>query len=37
MSRVKPRLVILALLGVLLFLCGPVYGIWLIIRSRRHE
>ena len=26
-----------ALLGVLLFLCGLVLGIWFIIRYRRHE
>jgi hypothetical protein len=25
-----------ALLGVLLFFCGIVFGVWLIIRLRRH-
>lgn len=31
---ITPKLVLLALLGVLLFLCGIVYGVWLIIRYR---
>ena len=33
---IGPRLIFLALLGVLLFLGGIVYGVWLIIRFRRH-
>lgn len=31
-----PRVIFRALLGVFLFLCGIVFGIWLIIRFRRH-
>lgn len=31
------KLILLAILGVLLFLCGIVYGVWLIIRFRRHH
>jgi hypothetical protein len=34
---VTPRLVLLALLGILLFGCGLVYGVWLIIRSRHRQ
>jgi len=30
------RLILRALLGVLLFLCGIVLGAWLIFRFRRH-
>ena len=33
----KGKLVFRALCGVLLFLCGIVAGVWLIIRYRRHE
>lgn len=32
-----PRVIFRALLGVLLFLCGIVLGVWLIIRYRRQE
>ena len=31
-----PRVIFRALLGVFLFLCGIVFGVWLIIRFRRH-
>jgi hypothetical protein len=31
------KLILLAILGVLLFLCGIVYGVWLIIRFRRYH
>ena len=31
-----PRVILRALLGVFLFLCGIVFGVWLIIRFRRH-
>jgi hypothetical protein len=34
---VTPKLILLAILGVLLFLCGIVYGVWLIIRFRRYH
>lgn len=30
-----PKVILRALLGVLLFICGVVFGIWLIIRLRR--
>jgi hypothetical protein len=30
-------LVFLAFLGVLLFLCGIVYGVWQIVRYRRRD
>jgi hypothetical protein len=30
-----PGTIVLALLGVLLFFCGVLFGIWLIIRFRR--
>jgi len=33
---ITPRVVFRALLGVLLFFCGIVFGVWLIIRFRRH-
>ena len=33
---ITPRLIFRALLGVLLFFCGIVFGAWLIIRFRRH-
>jgi len=33
---ITPRLVFRALLGVLLFLCGLLAGIWFIVRYRRH-
>jgi len=33
---VTPRLILRALLGVLLFFCGILFGVWLIIRLRRH-
>ena len=35
--RITLRLILLALLGVLLFLCGLIYGVWLIIRYRHHD
>lgn len=35
--RITLRLVLLALLGVLLFLCGLGYGIWLIFRYRHRD
>jgi hypothetical protein len=31
-----PRVIFRALLGVLLFFCGIVFGVWLIIRFRRR-
>jgi len=31
-----PRVILRALLGVLLFFCGIVFGVWLIIRFRRR-
>ena len=31
------KLILLAILGVLLFLCGIVYGVWLIIRFRHYH
>ena len=34
---VTPRLILLAILGVLLFLCGIIYGVWLIVRFRRYH
>ena len=34
---VTPKLILLAILGMLLFLCGIVYGVWLIIRFRRQH
>jgi hypothetical protein len=34
---VTPKLILLAILGVLLFLCGIVYGVWQIIRFRRYH
>ena len=33
---VTPRVIFRALLGLLLFFCGIVFGVWLIIRFRRH-
>jgi hypothetical protein len=33
---ITPGLIFRALLGVLLFFCGIVFGVWLIIRFRRH-
>lgn len=32
-----PGMIFRALLGVLVFFCGIVFGVWLIIRYRRHE
>jgi hypothetical protein len=32
-----PKLILLALFGVLLFFCGIVWGVWLIFRYRREE
>ncbi len=34
---ITPMFILLALLGVLLFLCGLVYGVWLIIRFRHRH
>lgn len=34
--RMTPRVVFRALLGVLIFFCGIVFGVWLIIRFRRQ-
>lgn len=31
-----PTTILRALLGVLLFFCGIIFGAWLIIRFRRH-
>ena len=36
MPPITPKLIFRALLGVLLFFCGIVFGAWLIIRFRRH-
>lgn len=33
---ITPRVILRALLGVLVFFCGIVFGVWLIIRFRRH-
>jgi len=33
---ITPQLILRALLGALLFLCGIVLGAWLIFRFRRH-
>jgi hypothetical protein len=33
---ITPRVIFRALLGVFLFFCGIVFGIWLIFRFRRH-
>jgi hypothetical protein len=33
---ITPRLIFRAILGVLLFFCGIVFGAWLIFRFRRH-
>jgi hypothetical protein len=33
---ITPRVIFRALLGILLFFCGIVFGAWLIIRFRRH-
>jgi len=33
---ITPRVIFRALLGVLLFFCGIVFGVWLIFRFRRH-
>ena len=33
---ITPKVIFRALLGVLLFFCGIVFGIWLIIRFRRR-
>jgi preprotein translocase subunit SecF len=35
-SPTGTRLVFRALLGVLLFFCGIIFGVWLIIRFRRR-
>ena len=32
-----PGLILRALLGVILFFCGIVFGVWLIIRFRRLD
>jgi hypothetical protein len=32
---ITPMLILKVLLGLLLFFCGVIYGIWLIIRHRR--
>lgn len=32
---ITPKLIFRVLLGVLLFFCGIVFGVWLIIRFRR--
>lgn len=37
MPRITLKLILLALLGVLLFLCGLFYGVWLIIRFRHRD
>ena len=36
MPPMTPAVLLRALLGVLLFFCGIVFGAWLIIRFRRH-
>jgi hypothetical protein len=35
-TRITPRVVFRAILGVLLFFCGIVLGAWLIFRFRQH-
>lgn len=37
MPPVTPMVLLRALLGVLLFFCGIVFGVWLIVRFRRHS
>jgi hypothetical protein len=37
MPPLTPKVIFLALLGVLLFSCGIILGFWLIIRFRRHQ
>ena len=36
MPPITPGVFFRALGGILLFLCGIVLGVWLIIRTRRH-
>jgi hypothetical protein len=36
MPRMTPMVLFQALLGVVLFFCGIVFGAWLIIRFRQH-
>jgi hypothetical protein len=36
-TRITPAVFFRALGGVLLFLCGIVLGVWVIIRYRRQE
>jgi hypothetical protein len=36
MPPMTPMVLLRALLGVLIFFCGIVFGVWLIIRFRRH-
>lgn len=33
---ITPGMIFRAVLGVLLFFCGIIFGVWLIIRFRRH-
>ncbi len=37
MAPMIPTVLFRALLGVLLFFCGIVFGVWLIIRFLRHS
>jgi hypothetical protein len=37
MPSMSPGVIFRMLLGVLLFLCGIIFGVWLIIRSRRQD
>lgn len=34
---ITPGLILRAILGAILFLCGILYGMWLIIRFRRRH
>jgi hypothetical protein len=36
MPLITPRVFLRGLVGVLLFFCGIVFGVWLIIRLRRR-
>jgi hypothetical protein len=37
MPPITPGVIFWALVGVLLFFCGIIYGVWIIIRSRRQS
>jgi hypothetical protein len=37
MPPITPGVIFRALVGILLFFCGIVLGVWIIIRYRRHS